>query len=277
MGARNHSGVRIMWGHLPDGAYRMLSEMAQTALDDDGRDIRGQVIPARRWFGGEDTLVTYVRSHNDRGEVRSHAAKKSAAYRFLRQLIDAGAVKVVRAAAAGDRSWYALNVDPLGREEFEALEDRAIDRAPKTPARRKQSPSQSDTAESEPVGHSESEPVGHSESEPVGHTPYASREEVLQELPPRTTAPEVSTSPAAVDDSEQGELTTETANRELIQRHGLEHALSLLDQHAATCHCANPAAHVLTADPALAVRGVWAAPDKTTPGGVTPSLLVDVA
>jgi hypothetical protein len=190
MGARNASGVRLMWGHLPDGAYRLLFEMAQTALDEDGRDIRtGEVIPARRFFGGEDTLVTYVRSHNDRGEVRSHAAKKSAAYRFLAQLVDAGAVKIVRAATGGSRSWYALNVDLLNVEEFAALDDRAINRRP-------QSPSRSDSGESEPVGLSESEPVGLSESEPVGLTPYALPKEVLEELQPRKTGPEVSTSPA---------------------------------------------------------------------------------
>lgn len=148
MGARNASGVRLMWGHLPDGAYRFLMEMAHTALDDDGRDIRtGEVIAARRWFGGEDLLVTYVRSHNDHGEVRSHAAKKSAAYRCLRQLVAAGAVKVVRAAVNGDRSWYALNVDPLGTEEFAALEHRAINRRPQSASQsNSQSASQSNSA-----------------------------------------------------------------------------------------------------------------------------------
>lgn len=48
-------------------------------------------------------------------------------------------------------------------------------------------------------------------------------------------------------------MTTE-ANRLLVDRHGLEHALRLLDQHGATCpDCENPSGHLLATTPTLRV------------------------
>jgi len=123
MGIKNVSGAYLMWSELPDGAHRLLTGMSYASFDHDGVDRRGVPVTARRFFGGADLLVTYVRSHNDRGEVRTYAARRSAAFRFLAQLIEAGAVKVVRAAVNGVRAEYALNVDPLEVEAFAALPD----------------------------------------------------------------------------------------------------------------------------------------------------------
>lgn len=90
---------------------------------------------------------------------------------------------------------------------------------------------------------------------------------VTRDLPPThlptTDQPSVLTSPSdvqsAVDNSatpnaDFDEMTTEQANRELIKRHGLEHGVNLLAQHAATHpDCDNPAGHLLAGSPTLRV------------------------
>lgn len=134
MGARNTSGVMLMWSHLDDGAFRLLSGLAHRSLDqatvlENTRYWPGPT-PAGRYFAGVDELVTLVRSHDAKGNVRSHAARRSAAFRYLAQLRAAGAVKVLTSAVNGDRAEYALNVNPLTVDEFEALtEDPRVDRS----------------------------------------------------------------------------------------------------------------------------------------------------
>jgi hypothetical protein len=51
------------------------------------------------------------------------------------------------------------------------------------------------------------------------------------------------------------EIDTETANRTLVARDGLEHALRLLDEHAASCTCPNPAAHILRTPTLRVIEG----------------------
>jgi hypothetical protein len=64
------------------------------------------------------------------------------------------------------------------------------------------------------------------------------------------------TSPAPVDNSGAEQMSTEQANRELIKRQGLEHALRLLAQHAATHpDCENPAGHLLATPSLTVIKG----------------------
>lgn len=139
MGAANVGAAYLMWSHLPDGAFRMLAALANHSLDQDQPGYA-----ARRWYKGEDDLISYVRQVDNAGNLRSRAARRSAAYRYLDQLREAGAITVLVAGARNRRAVYVVNVDPM-------------------------CPSQSDVNVSEPVGREVSEPVGHEGSEPVGH------------------------------------------------------------------------------------------------------------
>lgn len=138
MGAANVGAAYLMWSHLADGPFRVLVGMALHSMDDDS--ARGK---ARRWFGGEDNLVGFVRQIDSAGKVRTHAARRSAAYRYLDQLREAGAVSVVVAGARNRRAVYAVNVDPM-------------------------CPTPSDVNVSDAVGREGSDGVGHEGSEPVG-------------------------------------------------------------------------------------------------------------
>ena len=180
MGIKNVSGAYLMWSELPDGAHRLLTGMSYASFDHDGVDRRGVPVTARRFFGGADLLVTYVRSHNDRGEVRTYAARRSAAFRFLAQLIEAGAVKVVRAAVNGVRAEYALNVDPLEVEAFAAL------------------PDASRPVGQRPTGSDAQRPTGSDAERPTGSDAPSKEEleEQQKDLQEENTSPEAVTSPA---------------------------------------------------------------------------------
>jgi hypothetical protein len=188
MGIKNVSGAYLMWSELSDGAHRLLTGMSYASFDHDGVDRHGLPVTARRFFGGADLLVTYVRSHNERGEVRTYAARRSAAFRFLAQLVEAGAVKVVRAAVNGVRAEYALNVDPLQVETFAALPDASRPVG--------QRPSQSDA---ERPSQSDAERPSQSDAERPSQSDAPSKEEQKDEhedLREENTSPEAVASPA---------------------------------------------------------------------------------
>lgn len=96
MGARNVSAAYAMWGHLPHGAFRLLTGMALQSLDDTGKDGR----PPRLWFGGEAAMIELV------------GRSRGVAYDALAVLKKAGAVAQIDDGRHGHRASFELALDP---------------------------------------------------------------------------------------------------------------------------------------------------------------------
>lgn len=97
MGARNVSACFAVWPHLPHAAFRLLVGMALTALDNPSSDGR----PPRVYFGGEDGMTELL------------GGGRSAVYRALATLREAGAVDVLDAGRSGHRAVYKLRLDVI--------------------------------------------------------------------------------------------------------------------------------------------------------------------
>lgn len=219
MGARNVSACFTLWAHLDHAPFRVLVGMALQSLDQPSAEGR----PARVYFGGEDALVELL------------GRSRSAAYRALGALRKAGAVDLMDAGRSKHRAVYKLHLDPLAFPASVAV-----------------SATQKGRTERDEKGRTERD-----KRVALSATPR-STEEGTEESREGETSPPAVVSPAPsppVDNSAEGEMTTEQANRELIKRHGLEHALRLLDQHAATCQCANPAAHLIQTPTLRVIEG----------------------
>lgn len=217
MGARNVSAAFAMWARLDHAPFRLLVGMALQSLDQASPEGR----PARVYFGGEDALVELL------------GRSRAAAYRALATLKKEGAVEVMDAGRSGHRAVYKLRLDPLAvRPSVAPTETQKgrTERDEKGRTQRDRRVAVSETPRNHLGGHEES------------------RE--------GDTSPEVTTSPAAAPpvDNPEFDMTVEQANRVLIDRHGLEAALRLLDQHGATHpDCDNPSRHLLATTPALRV------------------------
>lgn len=221
MGARNVAAVLVAgWHELPYRARFALVCVAQMSLDapSNGR-------PARRYFAGPEYLAQVLL-----GEVSDSSIAQ--VEKVLTQLTKAGALLRVVRGAPGRKAEYELVL--------------------KRP---------------EPVEHP-TETVGKHPTETVGDTPPERWEpthqnggaqeqgEEQQRRTGRTTSPDPAISPAPVDNSDAEQIDTETANRRLIHRHGLEHAMRLLDEHGATCpDCDAPARHLLDTPSFTVIKG----------------------
>lgn len=223
MGARNVSAVFAMYPGLPPLPKLLLVWMALKSLDAQGKDGR----PPRVFYDGEESLIEAS------GRSRSQVY---AALKVLRS-DDYKAVEVLVPGRLKFRAVYKLRLDPLekGSGQDPSVRDSGPKSVRKTGRKR--------VRESGIEGPENRTPINH-----VGGT---------EEITMRKNPPEVTISPAAgppVDNPEFDKLTTEKANRLLIERHGLEPALRLLDQHGATHpDCDNPSRHLLATTPALRV------------------------
>lgn len=216
MGARNVSAAFAMWARLPHGAFRLLVGMALQSLDAPSKEGR----PARIYYGGEAAMV----------EVFGRS--KRSMYDALSTLRKEGAVEVIDTGRHGHRAVYRLELDPLS----------AAAKGAKT---RTHKPAKSRTDGCE-----------NSQVKGAGSRTPRNNEGGNQESREGDTSPPAVVSPApdAPVDNPEIEMTTEQANRELIKRHGLEHGVNLLAQHAAVHpECDNPAGHVLATTPTLRV------------------------
>lgn len=212
------SAAFAMWAHLDHAPFRVLVGMALMSLDQASAEGR----PARVYFGGEDALVELL------------GRSRSAAYRALGTLRKEGAVEVMDVGRKGHRAVYKLALDPLDRSHSVALSATSKGRGERDGKGRTQ----------------------RDQRVAVNGTPRSTEEGTGKSRPGDTSPPAV-VSPALVgpvDNPEFDEMTVEQANRVLIDRHGLEQALRLLDQHGASHpHCENPAGHLLAGTPTLRV------------------------
>lgn len=214
MGAKNVSAAYVLWSHLDHAPFRLLVGMALQALDHQGKTGR----PARIWFGGQDALVDML------GRSRTQA------YEALKKLKEAGAVEVIDAGRVDHRAVYKLVLDPTAVSGLPGPKSVRVTRTKRVPVTRNR---------------------GSRTPGPLGTTEEGTAESRLGETSPPAV---VSPAPDAPVDNPAIELDKEQANRLLVDRHGLEHALRLLDQHGATCpDCENPSGHLLAATPTLRV------------------------
>jgi hypothetical protein len=101
MGAGNVVKVCLHWPHLPDAAFRVLTQMAVVALDRD--------TPPTYWVG-RDPLVRVL----GRGEKPSEADYQ-ALKRAVSRLLKEGAVAVDKPSGPGHAARYSLHLDdPTG-------------------------------------------------------------------------------------------------------------------------------------------------------------------
>lgn len=221
MGARNVSAVFAMYPDLPPLPKLLLVWMALKSLDAAGKDGR----PPRVYFDGEQSLIEA--SGRSRRQV----------YEGLRVLRECQAITVLQAGRLKYRAVYKLALNPLEKASDPTASVRKT--APKSV--RKTAPNRvRKTAIEGAENRTPKKYVGGTEESRLGET-----------SPPAVVSPAPD---APVDEPEFDAMTTEQANRELIERHGLEPALRLLDQHGASHpECDDPARHVLGATPTFRV------------------------
>lgn len=215
MGAKNVSAAYVLWAHLDHAPFRLLVGMALQSLDQASPEGR----PARTWFGGEEALTELL------------GRSRRMTYKALAALRASGAIEVVEVGRNRHRAVYRLHLDPMASVHLK------------------------DTHKREPQVHKKGAPEVQNRVHLSG-TPR-STEEGTKESREGDTSPPAVVSPAPdapVDNPEFDEMTTEQANRELIKRHGLEHGVNLLAQHAAVHpECENPAGHLLASTRGLRV------------------------
>lgn len=118
MGASLVGAVLARWTHVSDTAFRILTRMALTSLD----NPNGKT-PAATYWGGRDLLAMSLRRPWPEGD--DEQAKKARRHiygdvrRAIKELIKEGAVEIVetgRAVREGNRQVYRLCLLPLGQE-----------------------------------------------------------------------------------------------------------------------------------------------------------------
>lgn len=223
MGARNVSAVFAMYPDLPPLPKLLLVWMALKSLDTQGKDGR----PPRVFYDGEDSLIEAV------GRSRSQVY---AALKVLRS-DDVKAVEVLVPGRLKFRAVYKLRLDPMERG------GRQVPSVRKTGPKSVRETGRNWVRESGIEGPENRTPKNHVGGTEESRGGDKSRPAVVSPAPD-----------APVDNPEFDEMTTEQANRELIKRHGLEHGVNLLAQHAAVhADCENPAGHLLAGSPTLRV------------------------
>lgn len=107
MGAGNVKAVYALWGDLPDGAFRLLTYMANGSLDEDSPP---------RFYGGRESMafaLGWVVADAGTGDPAAIALRERAfksVNRLVGVLRKAGAIVQTRAAAPGRNAEYALNL-----------------------------------------------------------------------------------------------------------------------------------------------------------------------
>lgn len=111
MGALLVGKVLARWTSAPDNAFRVLVQMAMTALDAPSRDM-----PAGLYFGGHEPLKAMLRSD---GKATADSRERTVR-RALADLADMGAIERTNKARSGMRQVYRLTLDnevrPLERK-----------------------------------------------------------------------------------------------------------------------------------------------------------------
>lgn len=120
MGASLVGAVLARWTHVSDTAFRVLTRMALTALDNSSADGKK---PAATYWGGRDLLAMSLRRLWPEGDdERSANARKNIhrdVRRAINELIKEGAIEVVdtgRVVREGNRQVYRLSLLPLRQE-----------------------------------------------------------------------------------------------------------------------------------------------------------------
>lgn len=106
MGAGNAKAAMVMWRNLPHASMRAFVYMALVSLDDD--------VPPVYFAGREALALALGRAvppeDDDPAVVRERRAAFRAVDRALKDLIDAGAIELVKPGAPGRNARYALNL-----------------------------------------------------------------------------------------------------------------------------------------------------------------------
>jgi hypothetical protein len=116
MGASLVGAVLARWTHVSDTAFRILTRMALTALDNPSADGKK---PAATYWGGRDLLaMTLRRSWPEGDDEKAQNARKNIhrdVRRAIHELVKEGAVEIVdtgRAVRQGHRQVYRLHLLP---------------------------------------------------------------------------------------------------------------------------------------------------------------------
>jgi hypothetical protein len=236
MGSRNVSAALAMWSDLPDGPFRVLLGMAHRTLDDNFvHPETGRFTPARRWFAGRDELADLVR-----GGGRPRATRERAAWRFLGQLVDAGAVTCAVKGAPGRRAEYVLQLDAMPDGD-----DGAPEGSGEAPSATRSDPNVCDDVADErvrPGGHNVCDHVATDVCDHVAH--QGTTDEQLTSYEEEQSRP-----PAASTDRgrevEAGLLVSdyEAARDRLAGRFGMLELIKLVDEYSKKYDCS--AAHAV--------------------------------
>jgi hypothetical protein len=111
LGAALIALVLMRWTHVSDGAFRVLSRMALTALDEprDGK-------PADTYYGGRELLAMSLRQPFPLGDDEASARARDDIFRrvrrFTAELIKEGAIERVGIARDGRNQVYRLTLEP---------------------------------------------------------------------------------------------------------------------------------------------------------------------
>lgn len=231
MGNYNVDAAYTLFGGLKHRTHRALTYMARRALDPPGMDGQEPLL----YFGGHAELAAALGLvpfgtpwHAVTKSHRNHVRE------VVKELKEAGAADLVSGGRGTAPARYRLNLVPAALAEGQDPQNGGLSGPPK---KRRQDPRN---------GGLETPKTGVQR----GRGGLRTRDE-------EDNSPDPATSPAPdapVNNPEFDEMTTEQANRELIKRHGLEHGVNLLAQHAAVhAECDNPAGHVLAITPTFRV------------------------
>lgn len=103
MGAHLVKLMVVHWSPvLSDGAFRVLTTMAITALD----QPKG-LVPAATYFGGHEFLA--MKMYRERNGSMQAALKKVT--RAIAELLKLGAIELIRRAQTGSHASYLLRLD----------------------------------------------------------------------------------------------------------------------------------------------------------------------
>lgn len=116
MGAQLVALALARWTHVSDRAFRVLTRMALTALDEPQNGT-----PAGMYFGGRDLLVASLRR-----DGASDATQRRKVRRLLDELIDAGAIERAAHGRAGKNSVYRLTL----LNEPKSIDEPLVDNPP---------------------------------------------------------------------------------------------------------------------------------------------------
>lgn len=228
MGNYNVDAAYTLFGGLKHRAHRALTYMARRALDPPGADGR----PPLLYFGGHTELAAAI-GLVPFGTPSLEVAHKEIVRRVVNELKDAGAVELVSGGHRASAAVYRLQLIPAALNAGKVRRNGGLEGPPNQRTISTISADQQSAVSADPRG-----------------------EGGLQTKEEEDNLPDPAISPAAVDNSGDEQVDTETANRRLVHHHGLEHAMRLLDEHAAAHpDCDSPSAHLLQAPTLTVIPG----------------------